>query len=260
MPFCFGENSDGEPLSASLRRSKSTTRATLTLACLAAAGATTTRMSKQTITFVTGNAKKLEEVRAILGAQRTAGVDLPEIEARKIDLPELQGEPEHVSAEKCRLAAREVGGAVMVEDTCLCFNALGGLPGPYIKWFLEKIGLEGLNNLLAAYPDKTAYAQCVFAFSAGPGAEPVVFDGRTPGKIVPARGDTAFGWDPVFEPDEGKGLTYAQMAKDDKNAISHRRRSLDKLTAYLRENAAEVAQQIARESSNAKRPKTTDAA
>ena len=39
----------------------------------------------------------------------------------------------------------------MVEDTSLCFNALGGLPGVYIKWFLEKTGHEGLNNLLAAY-------------------------------------------------------------------------------------------------------------
>lgn len=66
----------------------------------------------------------------------------------KLDLPELQGEPEEISKEKCRLAAKEVGGAVMVEDTSLCFNALGGLPGPYIKWFLEKLGHDGLNRML----------------------------------------------------------------------------------------------------------------
>jgi inosine triphosphate pyrophosphatase len=103
---------------------------------------------------------------------------------------------------------------------------------------LDKTGHVGLNNLLAAYEDKSAYAQCTFAYSSGPGAEPVVFDGRTAGKIVPARGEHAFGWDPVFEPDEGGGLTYAQMASADKHVISHRRRSLDKLTAYLRERAA----------------------
>lgn len=81
------------------------------------------------VTFVTGNAKKLEEVRAILGSDT-----LPvKIESRKIDLPELQGEPEQISMHKCQLAAEEVGGPVMVEDTNLCFNALGGLPGPYIK-------------------------------------------------------------------------------------------------------------------------------
>lgn len=59
----------------------------------------------------------------------------------------------------------------MVEDTCLCFNALGGLPGPYIKWFLEGLGHKGLNKMLAGFEDKTAYAQCVFAFSAGPGKD-----------------------------------------------------------------------------------------
>ena len=96
--------------------------------------------------------------------------------------------------EKVKLAAEEVGGPVMCEDTSLCFNALNGLPGPYIKWFLEKTGHEGLNNILAAYPDKSAYAQCVFGLCAGPGQPVHTFDGRTPGKIVPARGPTDFGW------------------------------------------------------------------
>ena len=187
-------------------------------------------MSRPTITFVTGNAKKLEEVRAIL----SSGGALPvEIVSQKIDLPELQGEPAEISAEKCELAAREVGGPVMVEDTSLCFNALGGLPGPYIKWFLEKTGHVGLNNLLAAYEDKSAYAQCIFAFSLGPGQKPMVFDGRTPGKIVPARGPTDFGWDPVFEP-EGYTTTYAEMDKEEKNKISHRYRALAKLQEHLR--------------------------
>ena len=65
--------------------------------------------------------------------------------------------------------------------------------------------------------------------------------------VVPARGPTDFGWDPVFAPDEGAGLTrvrrrmfyvvppparvirpdrYAEMDKDAKNAISHRGRAL----------------------------------
>lgn len=61
----------------------------------------------------------------------------------------------------------QVGGAVMVEDTSLCFNAMGGLPGPYIKWFLAKLGHDGLNKMLAGFEDKSAYAQCVFAFTPG---------------------------------------------------------------------------------------------
>ena len=61
----------------------------------------------------------------------------------------------------------------MVEDTCLCFNAWNGLPGPYIKWFLAKLGHEGMNKSLAGFEDKSAYAQCTFAFSLGqPSAQP----------------------------------------------------------------------------------------
>jgi inosine triphosphate pyrophosphatase len=145
----------------------------------------------RSIVFVTGNAKKLEEVLAILGGAAFPYALVP----RKLDLPELQGEPEYVAAEKCRLAVRELGGGVpvMVEDTSLCYNALGGLPGVYIKWFLDKLGHAGLNNLLAAYPDKSAYAQCIFAYSDGSDMAPLLFTGRTHGRIVPARGPTDFG-------------------------------------------------------------------
>lgn len=48
---------------------------------------------------------------------------------RKIDLPELQGEIDDICVKKCKEAARIVQGPVIVEDTCLCFNALKGLPG-----------------------------------------------------------------------------------------------------------------------------------
>ncbi|EKX32894.1 hypothetical protein GUITHDRAFT_120918 [Guillardia theta CCMP2712] len=184
--------------------------------------------SRRVVTFVTGNAKKLQEVQKIIG-------DAIPMTNQKIDLPELQGAPEDVSREKCRLAAKQVKGPVLVEDTSLCFNALNGLPGVYIKWFLEGIGHEGLNNLLAAYPDKSAFAQCIFAFSKDADDEPKVFVGRTNGKIVPARGPTDFGWDPVFQPD-GYDQTYAEMEKDLKNSISHRGRSLEKVKEYFASN------------------------
>jgi inosine triphosphate pyrophosphatase len=97
------------------------------------------------------------------------------------------------------------------------------------KWFLDKLGHEGLNNLLMAYEDKSAQAVCTFGYSAGPGEEPILFQGitdvscsvlagvdrshvsadnKTPsqGKIVSARGPPNFGWDPIFE---YEGKTYA---------------------------------------------------
>ncbi|CAM6100003.1 unnamed protein product [Calypogeia fissa] len=180
------------------------------------------------VTFVTGNAKKLEEVKMILGQT------IP-FRCHKLDLPELQGEPEDISKEKARLAAKEINGPVLVEDTCLCFNALKGLPGDCRKWFLQKTGHEGLNNLLAAYEDKSAYALCVFSLALGPGVEPLTFVGRTEGTIVPPRGPGEFGWDPVFQP-EGSQLTFAEMLREEKNKISHRRRALDKVREHFYAN------------------------
>jgi hypothetical protein len=50
---------------------------------------------------------------------------------------------------------------------------------PSRKWFLEALGHEGLNNLLAAYEDKTAEAVCTFAYCKGSGEEVLLFQGRT---------------------------------------------------------------------------------
>jgi inosine triphosphate pyrophosphatase len=167
------------------------------------------------ITFVTGNKKKIEEAIAIL-------------------VPEFQGEPEQISKEKCKLAIKEIGGPVIVEDTCLCYNALKGLPGPYIKWFL-KLGHENLNKIIESFEDKTAYALCTFSLAWNENEEPITFSGRTDGKIVPPRGPKEFGWDPIFQPN-GFEQTYAEMPKEIKNTISHRYKALHSLKEYLLQN------------------------
>ncbi|KAF3760217.1 putative inosine triphosphate pyrophosphatase [Cryphonectria parasitica EP155] len=181
-----------------------------------------------TVNFISGNKNKLAEVKAIL--EPTIQVD-----SQSLDLVEVQGTLEEVTIAKCRAAAKQVGGPVLVEDTCLCFDALKGLPGPYIKWFLQDLGHEGLNNLLAAYQDKGAKAVCTFGFSQGPGHEPILFQGITQGKIVPARGPATFGWDAIFE---YEGKTYAEMEKSAKNKISHRGRALEKLQAWFKQQAS----------------------
>jgi inosine triphosphate pyrophosphatase len=200
-----------------------------------------TKSGQPVITFITGNEKKLEEVQRILGLENGGPSDLPfHLTNAKIDLPELQGEAISVAREKCVTAAEKVEGAVMVEDTSLCFNALNGMPGVFIKWFLDAVGHEGLNKMIAAYDDKTAYAQTVVAFSPGPGHDPALFVGRTDGKIVMPRGRLDFGWDPVFEPNEGRGRTYAEMSKEEKDAISHRSRAFTQMRHYLQDSQAEI--------------------
>jgi len=177
--------------------------------------------------FVTGNAGKLREVKAIL----LQGAPV-EINSKALDVPELQGSTQEVAREKCRRAADLIGGPCITDDTALCFKALNGLPGPYIKYFLTELGHDGLNRMLAGFETKDAWALCTFAYSAGPGTEPILFEGRTDGRIVPARGSADFGWDAVFEA-EDTGKTYAEMTPDQKNGLSHRSRALAKLKEYL---------------------------
>jgi inosine triphosphate pyrophosphatase len=90
--------------------------------------------------------------------------------------------------------------------------------------------------MLKGFSTNAATALCTFAYSPGPGQDPILFEGRTEGKIVPPRGPTHFGWDAAFEPVESGGKTFAEMQGDAKNLISHRYRALEKLRLYLSEN------------------------
>jgi inosine triphosphate pyrophosphatase len=132
-----------------------------------------------------------------------------------------------------KLAAVEINGPAIVEDTSLCFNALKGLPGPYIKDFLGKLGNDGLNKMLEGFSDKSGYAQCIFAYCEGPGQDPVTFIGRCPGTIVPPRGPTDFGWDPIFLPD-GQSQTFAELDKEIKNMISHRALAMMQMIEFFK--------------------------
>ncbi|GAA96108.1 uncharacterized protein L969DRAFT_91564 [Mixia osmundae IAM 14324] len=186
-------------------------------------------MARQLI-FVTGNANKLREVRQILAAGADAAtIDLT---SQALDLPEVQGTTQEVARYKVQAAAKALNGPCITEDTALCFDALDGLPGPYIKDFLARIGHDGLNKMLDGFSNRRANALCTFAYCAGPTAEPVLFEGRTQGRIVPARGPSNFGWDPIFEV-EGTGKTYAEMEAEQKNKLSHRYKALEALRRGL---------------------------
>jgi len=90
----------------------------------------------------------------------------------------------------------------------------------------------GLIKLLHGFDTNEATAVATFAYSPGPGVEPILFVGETLGRIVPRRGPTNFGWDACFEP-IGYDQTYAEMPADLKNGLSHRYKALEKLVAYF---------------------------
>jgi inosine triphosphate pyrophosphatase len=155
---------------------------------------------RHTIVFVTGNANKLKEVQAILPSTHF------ELIPHKLDLPELQGPSSgSIAMEKCRLAYKSLvnqypsSTAILTEDTCLCFKSMKGLPGPYIKWFLNDLGHEGLNTMLDGFRAKDpkhgddAFALCTFTMMRSEEEGSLVFEGITEGKIVAARGPNTFG-------------------------------------------------------------------
>ena len=232
------------------------------------------RIDEKCIYFVTGNAMKEKEVNAIFSEVE----DLPfSVSHVDIDLPELQGDVLEIARHKCLEAASQVDSAVLVEDTSLCFTALKGLPGPYIKWFVQvrgrralwwrapsppaprdswltprpsrppratqTLGNEGLYSLLADHSDHSAYCQCILGFSAGPGAEPLLFVGRTPGQIVRPSGKGGFGWDAIFVPD-GHEAPFSTMEMEAKNRISHRAVALRQFIDYLHEHEDAVFEAI----------------
>ncbi|XP_055343586.1 inosine triphosphate pyrophosphatase-like [Paramacrobiotus metropolitanus] len=186
-------------------------------------------MTRQKITFVTGNKQKLDEFKKCLGEDVEKHFD---ISSKDVDLPEYQGEPAEVARKKCLEAARQVHGAVICEDTSLCFRALNGLPGPYVKWFVEKIKPAGLVTLLAGHADKSAFVLSVFAYCGEDGQKVELFEGRKDGRIVAVRGQEGDGFEAIFQP-EGEELTYAEMSKDKKTDISERSQSLHKLQQFL---------------------------
>ena len=74
------------------------------------------------------------------------------------------------------------------------------------------------------------------AFVAWPDGPELWCEGVVEGVIATERrGSTGWGYDPVFQPLEGGGRTFAEMGADAKNAMSHRARAFRALAAALRE-------------------------
>lgn len=170
---------------------------------------------------MTTNEHKRREAQGILGVELGAASlgprDVPEIQA--LDVAE-------VAALKAR-AAYDVLGAppypVLVEDSGLVIGAWNGLPGALTKWFVSSVGNDGVLRMLSGERDRSARAVCAVAV-AGTGGEVRVFLGEVAGTIAPEpRGESGFGWDPIFVP-EGGVLTYAEMGEA-KSGDSHRARA-----------------------------------
>jgi len=176
------------------------------------------------LTFVTSSPHKHREAEAILGVplQRAA-----------LDLPEPQGlDVVAIAREKARAAFGVLGRPVVIEDTSLELVALGGFPGPLVRWLLEAAGPVAIARMLDGFSDRSARARC--AAIAWDGARECMGVGVVAGTIAAApRGEGGFGWDVVFAPEWAGGRTYAELPAEEKNARSHRRLALEALKREL---------------------------
>ncbi len=175
------------------------------------------------ITFITWNASKAEYLEKYLEL---------EIGHVKIDLDEIQSmNLEEIVTHKVKQAYEIVKTPVLVEDVSLEFEALGWLPGPFVKFFLEKMSLQDICGLLDQKP-RNARARCVVGYYDGDILE--LFEWTMSWKISknPA-GDNGFGWDKIFMPNWYDGKTNAELWDTKTKEVYFKLRKIDDLKVFL---------------------------
>lgn len=175
------------------------------------------------ILFITGNQKKVEEVRAITGLN---------VVAKSLDIPEIQSlDVEEVAKVKTEEAFKMTNRPVIVDDTGMSIDALNGLPGALVAWFLDTLKPEGIVKLLAQEKNRKASVSTCIAYADQNGV--AAFVGTVHGEITEfLRGESGFGYDPIFIPD-GHNKTYAEMGSEEKNNISMRKIALTKFKDFM---------------------------
>jgi XTP/dITP diphosphohydrolase len=199
------------------------------------------------VVLATRNPHKIAELREILAQTgvlvRLVGLD------RFPDLPEVP-ETGLTFGDNAMLKASDVahrtGLPAIADDSGLCVDVLGGMPGIFSARWSGKHGDDAANlDLLLAQISDVAdeHRQAHFACAAalvipgtpeGPGKQAqVVREGRIYGALLrERRGENGFGYDPIFVP-AGYDRTTAEMPPEEKNAISHRTRAFQALAKDL---------------------------
>lgn len=176
------------------------------------------------LTFITGNVAKVEQLRRHL--------DYP-LFHKHTELTEIQSLLlKEVVVHKVKEAYSHIKKPVLVEDSSLTFPALGRLPGPFIKYFLQELGNDGLARLLDS--DKERRAVCDVSFALYDGMHMHIFTAVMAGTIsLSPKGKGGFGWDPIFIND-GYTKTRGEMTLVEYEETSARRKAIVKLHAYLK--------------------------
>jgi non-canonical purine NTP pyrophosphatase (RdgB/HAM1 family) len=184
------------------------------------------------IVVVTGNKNKLKEIIAIAG-------DL-ELTSQEINLDEIQSlDLQAIVTHKLTQAYELTHKPVVVEDVSAELSALGGLPGPFVKFFIQKMGPSALFALSESGkpdpddPDSTNHAVTIRCLAGYFDGKKMLFgEGVVKGEVVSPRGTHGFGFDSTIVP-KGHHKTTAEMDPDEKNQISHRALAMRNLFAQI---------------------------
>ena len=202
------------------------------------------------LVLASNNAKKLSELRAMLG-----GLRIELVAQSTLDISEAE-EPYPTFIEnalaKARHAANASNGSAIADDSGLCVDALGGAPGVISAHYAEvpvtlgereahRRAQDAANNALLlqrlqGVADRRAhFISTLVAVRHAQDPQPLVAVGRWPGEILRApHGEWGFGYDPLmFIPELGR--TVAEMDAALKNAHSHRGRAMAQMLGLLRE-------------------------
>ena len=186
------------------------------------------------IILATNNANKLREFSEILSpmgmevlSQKEAGAD--------IEADETGSTFEENAYIKAKAVYDLLKMPVVADDSGLEVDALNGEPGVYSARYAEPgHRCAKVLDKMKEVPDdrRTARFVCCICYIDEKG-EPHTVRGECEGRIgYERRGENGFGYDPIFYVD---GRSFAELSADEKNAISHRGRALEKFTAMIGE-------------------------
>ena len=192
-------------------------------------------MMKRKLVFATNNAHKLEEVAAILGDQVEL-LSLNDIGCQA-DIPETAETLEGNALLKSSYIFKSYHLDCFADDTGLEVEALNGAPGVYSARYAGGEGHDAQANMLKLLHEldgkENRKAQFRTAISLILDGKEYFFEGVIKGEIIKEkRGDSGFGYDPIFKP-EGYDQTFAELGNDIKNQISHRALAVQKLCEFL---------------------------
>ena len=172
---------------------------------------------KENVNFVTTNNYKFEVAQQFFNSISEENFNLVKYD---IETPEIQNESvEEIARHSALWVSKQIGELAVSSDVGFHINALGGFPGPFIKYANKYLRPNDVLNLMGPYEDVSAYFIDALAI-ASPNGDSEVFVTKTAGVIINERTvpDSKWTMDAIFIP-EGHSKTLAAMDDDEKDSV-----------------------------------------